>query len=76
MVHVFCRREARARHWNAFIQIAEPNAGRLIHEDDVCVLAPSMFIVYSTITILVDQTWAKLLQQSNHGGTSGAASHP
>lgn len=66
MVHVLCRREAVSWYWYPLIQIAEAYASRLVDKYDIGILAPSILVMYSTIAVLVDKTWAQLAHHPYH----------
>lgn len=66
VMHILCSREACSRKRDSLIDVAETDTSGLINEDNVGVLAPSIFVVHGTIPRLVDQARPQLAQQSNH----------
>ena len=55
VVHVFGRCETGSWDGGSFVEVGEAYTRGLVDEDDVCVFAPSVFVVYGAVAMFVDQ---------------------
>ena len=76
MMHVFSRCEARSRKRDAWVNIAEAHASRLVDEDNIGILAPPVFVEDSAITVFIDHAWSQLTHHSKHARRTWASTQP